>query len=137
MLKWFFGIALVFVFGIAFYLFQYGGWRVKRDIASFADHLSECSPMDQDFYDPLSGNTMNRRVEGMEDNTCRVSFDTYSPQRLYCAFAVDDLPTIANGLRARANNVDWLGGFKLAYNSDNPDPLTTLFSSSACEARDP
>ncbi len=137
MLKWLLGIALVCLCGITFYMFQYGGWRVTRDIKTFADHLSECSPLDQDFYDPLSGHTMKRRVEGMEGKTCRVSFDTYSPQRLHCAFAVDDLPAIANGFRARANNVDWMGGFKIAYNSDNPDPAAALFSSTACEVRNP
>jgi hypothetical protein len=136
MMKWFLSIAFICACAVAFYLFQYGGWRIKQGLTSFADHLSACSPLNQDFYDPLSHRTMNRQIEGLENETCNVVFETYSPQRLYCAFAVADLPDVADGYRALADNIGLMGGFTFAYDSNNPNPANAILSSPACQARD-
>ncbi len=119
--------------GVAAYVYQFGGPRVKRDLAAFAGPVTSCTPFDQDYYVPMARITMNRTVVGPEDDLCRVTFDTMGPQKLDCAFAAEDLPGLAEALVAQGDQVDIFGYADLHVSTSDPDPLTRMMNSDACE----
>lgn len=132
MRKWIIGVVVLAVVGFGAFQYQYGGLRVKRDMVAFGGHMIDCKPYVQDFYDPLSRRTMNRRVEGPADGKCLVQMQTYGPEPLVCNFPIEDMPMIGAGFADLAGDIDIFGNISFSYNSADETPLYVALNSGAC-----
>lgn len=131
-LRWIMVSVLVLFLGTAVYLYQYGAWRVKRDLAVFSEHVITCTPFDQHYYAPMIGDTMNRSVVGPRGDLCQITFDALGAQEIDCAVAETALPELAEALLDQGRSVDIFGYADLRISTSNPDPLTRLMNGDAC-----
>ncbi len=111
-----------------------GPLKVKRDMHAFAASLEQCETFSRDLKTIARGVTVNYAIDGIREDRCHVRMETLGPHVLNCAFAVEDLPVIAQGFHANADALDMFGGMTFKYSSSDPDPLTRALNSDACES---
>ncbi len=111
---------------------QFGPMRWKRDIRTFADVISTCTPYDQTYLNALTGDPMDQSVVGETDGLCEVRMATLGPEVLVCKLDAETRPVFAEGFGAQADNISFFGSIKFRYSSSDPDPLTQIMNSEAC-----
>jgi len=130
-------LLLLLAIGFLGWSWQMGPLRIKRDISQFAKNMESCTAFNQDFKDAFSGKTMHRAVTGpAADDTCGVVMDTYAPQVLSCAFAMEDMPNLAAAFATQAKNIGFFGRISMRVDTQNPDPWQRAMNSPACALKD-
>ncbi len=129
-------ILALLILGFFYYIGAFSGFRVKKELASFADALETCTPFAQDYLVPVLGQTMARSVQGESENGCAVTFSAFGAAAIQCTIPQDTLPKITAYFRNQAKATpyfDMFPGMEVNYNSSaEMDPLMALYSSPAC-----
>ncbi|MEO0400719.1 MAG: hypothetical protein AAF224_15030 [Pseudomonadota bacterium] len=134
------GIAVVIVLAAVGYLYQYGKPRVVRETGSFAEALTTCTPLEQDYWSADLGRTLKRTVIGPtaeEDGVCAASFEALGAKALRCDLPPDAAAVMAEGLLAQLKDIDFLGrvtAFRMS--TENPDPMTVVMNGPHCRVED-
>lgn len=123
-------VSVVIVAVAAFFTWNYlfGPIAYKRHMHAFADSLQTCEA----FSRPIA--KQNHAIEKLADGRCSVRMETLGPEEIHCAFTASDLPDLAKGFAGMADVVDMFGGTRLVISTSNPDRLTQLLNSDACES---
>ena len=129
--------SIVIVAVAAFFTWNYfaGPLKYKRDMHAFADSVEQCASFSQPVLMFGAGVSLVHAVDGPRDGKCIVRMETHGPAEIECAFAMQDLATIAKGFGDLADSVDMFGGYTFHYDSNNPDPLTRALNSDSCTTR--
>lgn len=130
-----FAVAVVGVFAWLAWNYFAGPLRHQREMHAFADKLEGCEVFSEPVFTYVSKSSLEYRIDGPENGRCAVRMETAGPHEIRCAFALADLPVIANGFRDLADSVDMFGGYTYQFDSSNPDPLTKALNSNACETK--
>lgn len=125
-------LAIAALTASAGYAYQFGGLRARLDIAAFAAPLEACTPFAQDYREPFMGTTLQREVRGQAGNDCTVAFAGFGEGTFTCAIPVADLPHVASGFRATAEDIGLFQGWRVRISTANPDPFVQMLQSSAC-----
>ncbi len=125
-------LALVFFYSVG----AFSGFRVKRELATFANALESCKPFTQDYLVPVLGQTMARSVEGESEDGCIAKFSALGAAAIRCDISRQDLPEITMYFRKQAEATPYFDlspGMAISYNSgEEMDPLMTLYNSPSC-----
>ena len=129
-------ILALLILGFFYYIGAFSGFRVKKELASFADALETCTPFAQDYLVPAIGQTMARSIEGESDGGCMAQFAAIGASAIRCDIPQDSLPEISSYFRKLGEATpyfDMFPGMQITYDSSaEMDPLMALYSSPAC-----
>lgn len=126
-------LIIVIVMGWLSWNYFAGPLRYQREMHAFADALEACEAFSAPVFMYVGGQSLQHSVDGAENGKCGMRMQTPGPIDVHCAFAIDQLPLMAQGFRNLADAVDIFGDYEFRYDSSNPDPLTEALNSDACE----
>ncbi len=127
------GLAVLAAIGLVGWSYMWGGMRMNRDAAAFADNMLQCAPFDQDAHLTRYG-PMNRAVLGPEGQTCGLQFATFGPEIIKCAAPMADMPAIVEAFIATTVDIDFFGVSRVSFSMSDDDAYTLLLNSEACVA---
>lgn len=123
-------LALLMAGGYAVY--RFGGLKTRLEMTAFAAALDDCTPTEQRFREPFSGQTMTRTIAAAEDGSCAVRLETFGPQWIACTLPEDERRDFAEGFRTQARNIGFFGGMRVQISTSNPDPMTVVLNGPFC-----
>ena len=126
-------VLLLAAVGFLGWSWQFGPMRMKRDISQFAMNMESCTAYNLDFKYALSGDTLNWAVLGPEENSCKLRMETHSGRFQHCAFAMRDMPKLANTFAGYADYIGFYGNILLTIDDEGDDPLEEALNGPACE----
>ncbi len=79
------------------------GQDQQKDALDFADKLESCEVYTQKFIHPFTGESMERRIEGLVDGKCLYTEEMPNGGKLECRYSVESRKAVAQYYRDLAN----------------------------------